>query len=113
MEAYIAFRSDPSNDHISDGMWAGQNGHGITELKRWQDSHPLEMMSILEKRRGRYAGKLIEIDQALFEKAKAGDARAIELLWARFEGWSTKIEEANAKSGFGKTKTLADLMSEL
>ncbi len=109
---YIPFRSDPSNDHITDGVWCGERCH-IADLKRWKVEHPQEMLSILEKRRGRYAENLIEVDQALFQKAKAGDARSIELLWARFENWSPKIEEAAAKQGHGKNKTLADLMGEL
>lgn len=113
MNDYIAFRSDPSNDHVTDGMWCGQNNLNIVELKRWKLEHPDEMVSILEKRRSRYAEKLIEVDQALFDKAKAGDPRAIELLWSRFENWSPKIEENNARAGLGKNKTLADLMGEL
>lgn len=110
---YLAFRADPSNDLVSDGMWAGTNGLQVYDLKKWKTDHPAEMFSILEKRRGRYAESLIEVDQALFAKAKGGDARAIELLWSRFENWSPKIEENAAKQGLGKNKTLADLMGEL
>lgn len=110
---YVGFRSDPSNDVTSDGMWCGTNGLSIGDLKKWKIEHAKDMFLILEKRRGSYAEKLIEIDQALFNKAKQGDARSIELLWSRFENWSPKIEEANAKQGLGKAKTLADLMGEL
>lgn len=110
---YPSFRSDPANDHISDGMWCGTNMLNIQLLSNWKLANPAVMFSILEKRRGLYADALIKVDQALFEKAKAGDPRAIELCWSRFENWSPKIEEANAKAGLGKNKTLADLMGEL
>jgi hypothetical protein len=110
---YLEFRSDPSNDQTTDGMWAGQNNLRIEDLKKWKSEHPTELFTVLTKRRSRYAEKLIEVDQALFEKAKGGDARSVELLWSRFEGWSPKIEENNAKQGLGKTKTLADLMGDL
>lgn len=113
MTGYVEFRSDPANDSETDGMWAGKNNISIITLTKWKADNPQIMFSILEKRRGRYAEKLIEVDKALFEKAKAGDARAIELLWSRFENWSPKIEEQNARAGFGKNKTLADLMGEL
>lgn len=113
MNDYIEFRSDPSNDAITDGQWCGQRQLNVADFKRWKVEHPQEMMCILEKRRSRYAEKLIEVDQALFEKAKQGDPRSIELLWSRFENWSPKIEEHNAKTGQGKAKTLADLMGEL
>lgn len=112
-EEYVPFRADPANDAVTDGMWCGQRNLQIDELKKWKGEHPKEMFLILEKRRGRYAEKLIEVDQALFDKAKQGDARSIELLWSRFENWSPKIEEAAAKQGLGRNKTLADLMGEL
>jgi len=112
MDNYIAFRSDPSNDHITDGMWCGQQSKSIIELKEWKLANAAKMVSILEKRRGLYADELIKVDQALFEKAKQGDSKAISLAWARFEGWSPKIEEEASKQGLGKNKTLADLISE-
>lgn len=114
-EEYITFRADPSNDHISDGMWCGQRLPSINMdvLLDWKVKNPDKLLIILEKRRGLYADALIQIDQGLLAKAKAGDARAIELVWARFENWSPKIEEQAAKQGLGKNKTLADLMNEL
>lgn len=113
MDAYVIFRSDPSNDHISDGQWCGTNNINISLLKTWKLENPKRMVSILEKRRGSYADELIKVDQALFEKAKEGDSKAIALAWARFEGWSPKIEEQENKQAGGKTKTLADLIQEM
>lgn len=113
MNNYIDFRSDPSNDHITDGMWCGTNNIRPEDLKGWKLENPKSMVSILEKRRGLYADELIKVDQALFEKAKEGDSKAISLAWARFEGWSPKIEEDQAKATGGKAKTLADLIGEM
>jgi hypothetical protein len=113
IEDYVAFRSDPTNDNTTDGMWCGQNGLDIVALHKWKAENSQAMFSILEKRRSRYAEKLIDIDASLLAKAKQGDARSIELVWSRFENWSPKIEENAAKQGFGKTKTLADLMGEM
>lgn len=109
---YISFRKDPSNDHISDGVWCAEDVR-IDDLVKWKVAHPAEMLSILEKRRELYADELIKIDQALLLKARSGDPRSIELVWSRFENWSPRIEENNAKQGLGKNKTLADLMGEL
>ena len=112
LEDYTAFRTNPANDHITDGVWCAEDFR-IDDLIAWKLLHPAEMLSILEKRRSAYSDELIKIDQALLTKAKAGDPRAIELVWSRFENWSPKIEENNAKAGFGKSKTLADLIGEL
>lgn len=114
-EEYIAFRSDPANDHTTDGMWCGQRVPSINMsiLLSWKAEHPEKLALILEKRRSLYADVLIQIDQGLLAKAKSGDPRSVELVWARFENWSPKIEEQAAKQGLGRNKTLADLMGEL
>lgn len=109
---YIPFRTDPSNDHISDGVWCGEQLR-IDDLVKWKVENPEKMLSILEKRRSLYADELIKIDQALLLKAKSGDPRSIELCWSRFESWSIKTEEQAAKQGFGKNKTLAELIGDL
>lgn len=113
MDAYVLFRSDPSNDHVTDGMWCGTNNILPSLLKTWKLENPKKMISILEKRRASYADELIKVDQALFEKAKEGDSKAIALAWARFEGWSPKIEEQENKATGGKARTLADLIQEM
>ena len=33
-DVYIAFRSNPSNDHITDGMWCAQNVVQVSVLAR-------------------------------------------------------------------------------
>lgn len=113
MRNYIEFRSNPANDHINDGMWCGQNKISQDALEAWKMANPDAMMKILEARRTRYADQLIKVDQALFEKAKQGDPRSIQLAWARFENWSPKIEEDAVKKTAGKNKTLSELIGEM
>ena len=109
---YAAFRENPANDHISDGIWCAESGVKIEALQQWKAENPSIMEEILATRRSRYADEMIQIDSALLRKAKAGDARSIQLAWARFENWSPKIEEDSAKKTGGKNKTLAELIAE-
>jgi hypothetical protein len=109
---YAAFRANPSNDHISDGIWCVESGVKIEDLQKWKAESPEIMEEILKTRRSRYADEMIQIDSALLRKAKAGDARSIQLAWARFENWSPKIEEEASKKTGGRNKTLAELISE-
>jgi hypothetical protein len=93
-------------------MWCGQSGIHIDDLLKWKAESPEIMEEILKTRRSRYADEMIQIDSALLRKAKAGDARSIQLAWARFENWSPKIEEEASKKTGGRNKTLAELISE-
>jgi hypothetical protein len=109
---YCNFRSNPANDYVTDGVWAINNGIKIDDLQAWKAANPAEVEKILAARRARYADEMIQIDSALLRKAKAGDARSIQLAWARFENWSPKIEEEASKKTGGRNKTLAELISE-
>lgn len=109
---YVLFRTDPSNDHVTDGIWCAEDIR-IELLEKWKMDNPTIMLSILEKRRGLYASELIKIDQALLAKARSGDPRSIELCWAKYENWTTKTEEASVKAAGGRHKTLTDLMQEM
>lgn len=110
---FFEFRSNPANDHTTDGMWCGTNGIQPSEFQEFKARNPGLFTKILEKRRTLYADELIKVDQALLTKARTGDVQAAKLLWARFENWSPKIEEENVKqTGVGKQKTLAELISE-
>lgn len=109
---YAAFRENPANDHISDGIWCVESGVKIEDLQLWKSQNPEIMEEILKVRRSRYADEMIQIDSALLRKAKAGDARSIQLAWARFENWSPRIEEEQSKKTGGRNKTLAELIGE-
>jgi len=112
MNDYINFRSNPANDHTTDAMWCGQRNLPPSSLQQWKMAHPDMMERILQYRRSRYADELIKIDAALLSKAKAGDAAAAKLCWARFEDWSPSVMEERSKKGDGRAKTLAELISE-
>lgn len=109
---YATFRENPSNDHITDGMWCGESGVSIDELTKWKAENPQIMEEILATRRSRYANEMINIDTALLAKAKAGDVKSIQLAWARFENWSPRIEEEQSKKMGGKNRTFAELVAE-
>jgi len=109
---YFDFRCNPENDSTTDAMWCSRVGIPVTNLDSWKASNPAEMEKILAIRRSRYANEMIQIDAALLKKAKAGDARSIQLAWARFENWSPKIEEEASKKTGGRNKTLAELIAE-
>jgi hypothetical protein len=109
---YCEFKSNPANDHISDGVWCSQNKVSMADLQTWKAEHPAEVERILTTRRARYADEMIKIDTALLTKAKQGDPKSIQLAWARFENWSPKIEEEAAKKTGGKNKTIAELINE-
>jgi len=109
---YINFRSNPANDHTTDGMYCGQRDVQLSALEHWKMSNPGIMEQILQYRRSRYADELIKIDAALLSKAKAGDASAARLCWARFEDWTPTVLENEQKKGTGRNKTLAELIAE-
>ena len=109
---YIEFRSNPSNDHMTDAMWCGQNNIPNADLGAWKAQNPEAMEQLLNLRRSRYADEMIKIDAALLGKAKSGDTKSIQLAWARFENWSPKIEEDNSKRSGGRNKSFADLVAE-
>lgn len=109
---YCNFRSNPANDSVTDGMWCGTNNVPLEQLQAWKQQNPAEVEKILQTRRANYADEMIQIDSALLRKAKAGDARSIQLAWARFENWSPKIEEEQSKKTGGRNKTFAELISE-
>jgi hypothetical protein len=110
--AYIAFRSDPSNDHETDAQWCGKMRTPYRELREWKTGNPRAMEAILGARRSRYADEMIKIDAALLQKAKEGDPKSIQLAWARFENWSPRIEEEASRKSGGRVKTLAELIAE-
>jgi hypothetical protein len=112
MQEYINFRSNPANDHTTDSMWCEQRGISKQVLQQWKMANPGIMEKILQYRRARYADELIKIDAALLAKAKAGDAAAAKLCWARFEDWTPTVMENEAKKSGGKAKTLSELIAE-
>jgi hypothetical protein len=109
--SYLDFRSNPSNDETTDGMWCGQNQFSILELADWKSKEPKWAQHVLEQRRTRYAEQLSAVDAALIEKAKGGDTKAAELLYRRFENWTPKAADEALKRN-PTQKTFAELIEE-
>jgi hypothetical protein len=109
-DRYVAFRGDPSNDETTDGQFVAQIGLSPAAVDVLRASSETADRVLIERRK-RMAKHLQEVDDGLLKKAKAGDTRAASLVYARFEGWTPKVEETNAKTA-GGAKTLADLIAE-
>lgn len=107
--SYIKFRVNPENDDVTDGMWCGQNGMQPDIISALRTACPKIDFEILEARRAEYAKQLAQVDQALFDKAIKGDAKAADLIYRRFESWSPKHAEEHIPEG---SKTFADLIGE-
>lgn len=72
-------------------------------LQAWNKK--IDWSTVLEGKRQHYAQKIGEVDVSLFKKAKAGDVRAIELAYERFDGWiptSKTIAENSTDSDLQK-----------
>lgn len=108
-DLYVTFRGNPENDEVTDGMWCGQQRQQPTLIAQMRSAFTNIDVDILTLRRSKYAQQLSQVDQALFDKAIAGDAKAADLVYRRFEGWSPK--QADDKPAAG-SKTFAELIQE-
>ena len=111
MAQYKRLRVNPANDDTTDGQLAAQAGVTIDDLQEAKRMCPERMREVLEARRTLYHDELLEIDRALFERAKAGDTKAADLVYRRFENWTPKQAEADAKRN-PTQKTFAQLVEE-
>lgn len=111
VSGYLTFRSNPSNDETTDGMWCGQMRFPIQDLQDWKGQHPEWALHVLEKRRAQYAEQISAVDAALLAKAQAGDTRAAELIYRRFENWTPKAADEALKKN-PTQKTFAELIEE-
>jgi hypothetical protein len=108
---YLEFRKNPGNDDVTDGMWCGQMKMSIKDLVESKQARPAWAAEVLTHKRSQMAEHMAAVDAALIEKAKAGDTRAAELLYRRFENWTPKQAEAEMKRN-PTNKTFAELIAE-
>lgn len=108
---YLAFRSDPSSDELTDAQWCAQRRIPTSTLIEWKARFPQWAQEALDLRRKRYAEQLSAVDAALLTKAKGGDTRAAELLYRRFENWTPKQADEALKRN-PTNKTMAELIAE-
>jgi len=95
IETYILYRTNPDNDDKADSFFASSFGFPIKEIRKAKRLNKEWAKTVLEARRARYAEKIVDVDKALFMAAKAGDTKAADLLYRRFDGWNPKIVEQN------------------
>jgi hypothetical protein len=92
VEEYISFRMQPTNDDTSDSIFCTKHNIALKTLKKiLQETKTDYKSKIVDERRATYKHRMLEVDDALFKRAKAGDVRAAELLYKRWDGWSDKL----------------------
>jgi len=96
IETYILYRINPDNDDKADSFFASSFGFSIDELKKAKRQNKDWAKKVLEGRRKQYAEHILGVDKALFQAAKAGDTKAADLLYRRFDGWDPRtVEQTN------------------
>lgn len=108
---YLSFRKNSANDETTDGMWCGQRKVSIEWLNAVKNARPKWAEDVLLHRRARMAEEMMEVDKGILAKAKAGNTQAASLLYARFEGWTPKVAESEAKKN-PTNKTFAEMIAE-
>jgi len=109
---YIAFLAEPENDDMTDGMFCGQNDVSVDVLRAMKEKDAQIPLEALAMRRAQYASMLKDVDSALFKKAIAGDTKAADLVYRRFENWSPKQADEDRQEIGSKAKTFAELIAE-
>lgn len=90
MERYVAFKANPENDGKKDTHFCQEQDIQYRDFLKVKEQHPNWAREALDMRRTAYAEKMTSIDTALFAAATAGDTKAAELIYKRFDAWSPK-----------------------
>ncbi len=86
---YIAYRVDDKEG--TDALFCTSIGISLSMLKEIKRDFPNWAKETLEKRRKKYSERISKVDEALLRAAEAGDCRAADLVYRRFDGWDPKI----------------------
>jgi len=95
IETYILYRSNPDNDEKADSLFASSFGFSLVDIRKAKRENKDWAKQTLEARRERYAEQIVGVDKAMFMAAKAGDTKAADLLYRRFDGWNPRVVEQN------------------
>jgi len=95
IETYILYKTNPDNDGKADSLFASSFGFSLVELRKEKRINKDWAQRVLDARRARYAEHISDVDKAMFMAAKAGDTKAADLLYRRFDGWNPRIVEQN------------------
>lgn len=85
-EDYVQYLLDVEGEKRTQAEVAAQFGVHLRTLYTWKKKVDWEW--IKEKRRARYAPKILEVDDAMFRAAVKGDVAAAKVLYERFDGWT-------------------------
>ena len=95
IDTYILYKTNPDNDGKTDSFFVSTFGFSLPDLRKAKRQNKEWAQKVLEMRRARYAEQIGDVDKALFMAAKAGDTKAADLLYRRFDGWNPRIVEQN------------------
>ena len=110
-DKYIQYRTNPDNDDKSDAYFCTSNCISLDEIQELKSQDKKIFADILKARRNTYAKRMSKIDHALFRAAEAGDTKAADLVYRRFDGWDPKvIQETNNYYNF--TDMVKDLQKK-
>lgn len=90
MERYIEFRTETDEVAPEDSQFCSDVGISVDKLQVLKKENPDWMRQVLQKRRDSYILRLMEVDDGLFRKAVAGDVKAVELIYERWENYVRK-----------------------
>ena len=110
----LEYLANPENTVCSRTKLAEVLGITTTSLYQFFKTDELSAVELeaLNMRRGRYALKLAQVDDALIKRAIEGEVKAIELVYKKFENWNPnhKIEVSTSDN---MTNALAELAKRL
>lgn len=97
LEKYIEWRADPNNKDMEDSYFCTTNAISLDSLLLAKASDKEWAKKCVAKRRENYLIRLLEVDDALFMKAKTGDIKAVELIYERWEDYVRKKQGDGAQ----------------
>jgi hypothetical protein len=97
IEKYIDWRADPENKGMEDSYFCTTNGISLDSLVVMKAEAKDWAKKCVAKRREHYLIRLLEVDEALFMKAKTGDIKAVELIYERWEDYVRKKQGDGAQ----------------
>ena len=97
LDQYIEWRSDPDTKGLDDSYFCSTKGVSLDSLLLAKSADKEWAKKCVAKRREHYLIRLLEVDDALFMKAKTGDIKAVELIYERWEDYVRKKQGDGAQ----------------
>lgn len=110
VENYITWRMNPDNDAADDAKFASDQSISKSSLEKILTESDIDYESrIITERRDTYKKRMLDVDDAMFNKAMEGSVSAAELLYKRWDGWNPKSVEINDN----RTYTFLDIIKKM